>query len=76
MNQLGKIVKNVVTRWSIKWVDMVSLWLVQNFPECRNTKAIVKEIGVTCPTCNKGQIVERRSKKRTNFLWMRSLSRM
>ncbi|NEW05534.1 type I DNA topoisomerase [Paenibacillus sp. SYP-B3998] len=33
------------------------------FPDCRNTKPIVKDIGVTCPTCKKGKIVERRSKK-------------
>jgi len=33
------------------------------FPDCRNTKPIVKDIGVTCPKCNKGHIVERRSKK-------------
>lgn len=39
-----------------------------NFPECRNTKAIIKDIGVTCPECKKGNIVERKSKKTTNFL--------
>lgn len=33
------------------------------FPDCRNTKPIIKNIGVTCPTCKEGQIVERRSKK-------------
>ncbi|WNQ13722.1 type I DNA topoisomerase [Paenibacillus aurantius] len=33
------------------------------FPECRNTKPIVKDIGVTCPKCKEGKIVERRSKK-------------
>jgi DNA topoisomerase-1 len=33
------------------------------FPDCRNTKPIVKDIGVTCPTCKQGKIVERRSKK-------------
>ncbi|WP_444684172.1 type I DNA topoisomerase [Alkalicoccus luteus] len=38
-----------------------------NFPECRNTKAIVKEIGVDCPKCEKGQVVERKSKKRRIF---------
>ena len=38
-----------------------------NFPDCRNTKAILKEVGVTCPKCKKGQIVERRSKKRRLF---------
>lgn len=38
-----------------------------NFPDCRNTKPIVKEIGVTCPTCKEGQIIERKSKKRRLF---------
>jgi DNA topoisomerase-1 len=33
------------------------------FPDCRNTKPIVKDIGVTCPTCKQGKVVERRSKK-------------
>jgi DNA topoisomerase-1 len=33
------------------------------FPDCRNTKPIVKDIGVTCPTCKVGHIIERRSKK-------------
>ncbi|SEF57503.1 type I DNA topoisomerase [Paenibacillus sp. UNC499MF] len=33
------------------------------FPDCRNTKPIVKDIGVTCPKCKEGKIVERRSKK-------------
>ncbi|MDU0201369.1 MULTISPECIES: type I DNA topoisomerase [Paenibacillus] len=33
------------------------------FPECRNTKPIIKDIGVTCPSCHAGKIVERRSKK-------------
>lgn len=38
-----------------------------NFPECRNTKAIVKDIGVKCPSCDGGKIVERKSKKRRVF---------
>lgn len=33
------------------------------FPECRNAKPIVIEVGVDCPTCGKGQVVERRSKR-------------
>ncbi|GIP33055.1 type I DNA topoisomerase [Paenibacillus sp. J2TS4] len=33
------------------------------FPDCRNTKPIIKEIGVVCPKCKEGHIVERRSKK-------------
>lgn len=38
-----------------------------NFPDCRNTKAILKKIGVTCPSCKKGEIVERKSKKNRIF---------
>ncbi|PTL39638.1 type I DNA topoisomerase [Alkalicoccus saliphilus] len=38
-----------------------------NFPECRNTKAIVKDIGVPCPSCNEGNVVERKSKKKRIF---------
>ena len=38
-----------------------------NFPDCRHTQAIVKEIGVTCPKCHKGQVVERKSKKNRKF---------
>ncbi|GGE25296.1 DNA topoisomerase 1 [Marinithermofilum abyssi] len=37
------------------------------FPDCRNTKAIVKSTGVKCPKCEKGEIVERKSKKRRTF---------
>ncbi|MDF2724623.1 MAG: topoisomerase [Paenibacillus sp.] len=33
------------------------------FPDCRNAKPIVKDIGVTCPKCKEGHVVERRSKK-------------
>ena len=38
-----------------------------NFPDCRNTKAIVKPIGVKCPTCKDGDVVERKSKKNRIF---------
>lgn len=38
-----------------------------NFPDCRNTKAIVKEIGVKCPTCSEGEVIERKSKKNRLF---------
>ncbi|MBB6452935.1 DNA topoisomerase-1 [Salirhabdus euzebyi] len=38
-----------------------------NFPDCRNTKPILKDIGVKCPNCKEGNIVERKSKKRRVF---------
>ncbi|WP_431799400.1 type I DNA topoisomerase [Halobacillus andaensis] len=38
-----------------------------NFPDCRNTKPILKKIDVTCPRCKKGEVVERKSKKNRKF---------
>ena len=38
-----------------------------NFPECHHTQAIVKDIGITCPTCGKGKVIERKSKKNRLF---------
>ncbi len=37
------------------------------FPNCRNTKAIVKDTGITCPKCGQGTVVERKSKKNRTF---------
>ena len=31
------------------------------FPECRNTKAIIKEIGIKCPNCG-GNVIEKKSR--------------
>jgi DNA topoisomerase-1 len=37
------------------------------FPECRNSRPLLEKIGVTCPSCKQGEIVERRSKKGRTF---------
>jgi len=37
------------------------------FPDCRNTQTIIKEIGLPCPKCHKGQIVERKTKRQRTF---------
>ncbi|SDK44899.1 type I DNA topoisomerase [Natronincola ferrireducens] len=34
-----------------------------NYPECTSTKPIIHKIGVKCPKCQEGEIVERKSKK-------------
>ena len=36
------------------------------FPECRNIKSIVKEVGVSCPKCG-GNVIEKKTKKGTTF---------
>lgn len=40
-----------------------------NFPECRNTKPIVKSIGVKCPKCKEGDIIERKSNKKHRLFY-------
>ena len=37
------------------------------FPECRNSRPLLTRVGVTCPTCGEGEVVERRSKKGRTF---------
>jgi DNA topoisomerase-1 len=37
------------------------------FPECRNARPLLQRIGVQCPTCGEGEVVERRSKKGRAF---------
>lgn len=33
-----------------------------NYPTCKNTKPIIKKIGMHCPTCQEGDIIEKRSR--------------
>ncbi|CAN5590832.1 type I DNA topoisomerase [soil metagenome] len=37
------------------------------FPECRNPRPLLQKIGMSCPTCKIGDVVERRSKKGRTF---------
>ena len=37
------------------------------YPDCKNIKHIEKKTGVACPTCNEGEIIEKRSKRGRNF---------
>lgn len=37
------------------------------FPDCRNAQPLLTKIGVPCPTCQEGEVVERRSKKGRTF---------
>ncbi|MFH1564370.1 MAG: type I DNA topoisomerase [bacterium] len=38
-----------------------------NYPDCKSTKQIKKGTGVKCPQCDKGEIVEKRSKNGRTF---------
>ena len=66
MNQPAKIAK-YVELYGNKMGRYGKFMACSNFPDCRNTKAIVKTIGVTCPKCKDGDVVERKSKKNRLF---------
>ena len=51
----------------IKLGRYCKFYACSNFPDCRHTQAIVKEIGVECPKCHKGQIIERKTKRNRLF---------
>lgn len=38
-----------------------------DYPECENTKPILKKLGIKCPDCETGEIVERKTKKLKAF---------
>lgn len=40
-----------------------NFYACSDYPTCKNTKPILKEIGLACPLCEDGQIVERKTKK-------------
>lgn len=43
-----------------------SFYACSNYPECKNTKQIVKKIGVKCPVCG-GDIVAKRGRNKSYF---------
>jgi DNA topoisomerase-1 len=38
-----------------------------NFPKCRYTEPWLEKIGVTCPQCEQGEVVEKRTKRGRKF---------
>ena len=38
-----------------------------NYPKCKTTKQVNKEVGIKCTKCDKGQMVEKRSKRGKTF---------
>ncbi|MDO4912222.1 MAG: type I DNA topoisomerase [Lactobacillus sp.] len=51
----------------IKMGKYGKFYACSRFPDCRNTKPIVKKLGVKCPLCKKGEVVEKKSRKNRKF---------
>jgi len=39
----------------------------ENYPKCKNTKTIIKPLGIKCPECGEGDVIARRTKKGRTF---------
>ncbi len=39
----------------------------ENYPKCKNTKAIVGKTGIKCPKCEKGELIEKKTKRNRSF---------
>lgn len=37
------------------------------FPECKNTRPIIKSLGISCPKCGEGEVIEKKTKKGRKF---------
>ncbi len=51
----------------IKWGRYGKFIGCSNFPTCRHTEPWLEYIGVTCPECREGEIVERKTRKGRTF---------
>jgi DNA topoisomerase-1 len=53
----------------IKWGRYGKFIGCSNFPECRHTEPWLEKIGVSCPECEDGEIVQRRTRKRRRVFY-------
>lgn len=51
----------------VKWGRFGKFLACPGYPECKFTKPILEEIGVTCPGCGEGQVVQRRTRRGRTF---------
>jgi len=52
---------------NIKHGRFGKFYACSNYPQCDYTKAILNEIGIDCPVCKEGKVVERKTKKLKTF---------
>lgn len=51
----------------IRWGRYGKFISCSNFPNCRYTEPYLEKIGVTCPTCEEGDVVRRKTRKGRTF---------
>jgi DNA topoisomerase I len=61
--ETDEVCENCGSPMVIKYGRFGKFMACKNYPECKNTKPLVNKTGVTCPKCETGDIIVRKSKK-------------
>jgi DNA topoisomerase-1 len=40
-----------------------NFWACSGYPQCKNIRTILKKVGVKCPRCATGELVEKRTRR-------------
>jgi len=65
--ETGEVCEKCSSPMIVKWGRYGKFIACSNFPDCRNTKAYMVQIGINCPECEDGELVERRTKRGRTF---------
>ncbi|MGL5330743.1 MAG: type I DNA topoisomerase, partial [Peptostreptococcaceae bacterium] len=65
--ETDEICENCGLNMVIKYGRFGKFMACKNYPECKTTRPLVNKIGVKCPTCKDGDIIQRKSKKGKAF---------
>ncbi|WXR61842.1 type I DNA topoisomerase [Peptostreptococcaceae bacterium AGR-M142] len=61
--ETDEICENCGENMVIKYGRYGKFMACKNYPDCKTTKPILNKIGVSCPLCEDGDVIARRSKK-------------
>jgi DNA topoisomerase-1 len=61
--ETDEVCENCGSPMVIKYGRFGKFMACKNYPECKNTKPLVNKTGITCPKCETGEIILRKSKK-------------
>lgn len=61
--ETDEICENCGENMVIKYGRYGKFMACKNYPDCKTTKPILNKIGVSCPLCEDGDVISRRSKK-------------
>ncbi|MCT4585124.1 MAG: type I DNA topoisomerase [Peptostreptococcaceae bacterium] len=61
--ETDEICENCGENMVIKYGRYGKFMACKNYPDCKTTKPILNKIGVSCPICEDGDVIARRSKK-------------